>query len=494
MVTHLPILQVVVPVVAAPLCVIFRGRDAAWAIAAIATWLAFAISIMLLGQVWAHGPLSYELGGWAPPWGIEYRVDALNAFVLLLVSGVGALVILYARDSILAEFGSRRISLFYTAYLLTFCGLLGVAITGDAFNLFVFLEISSLGTYLLIASGRDRRALMASFQYLILGTTGATFIVIGVGMLYAMTGTLNMADLAARVQPYGANPAIIAAFSFLVVGATLKLALFPLHLWLPNAYTYAPSAVTAFLAATATKVALYVLVRFVFTIFGAEFSFDTLSLGIPLAMLALVGIFAMSAVAIFQDDIKRMLAFSSVAQVGYMVLGISLHSVTGLAAGLTHMFNHALMKAALFCAVGCVVYRMGNSSLEAFAGAGRRMPWTMAAFCVGGLSLIGLPLTAGFIGKWYLVLAALERGWWPIAPLVVVSSILAFVYIWRVIEVAYLREPASGGSGEVEEAPLTLLLPTWALALANIWFGIETSINAGGAFEAARGVLAGYGL
>ncbi len=488
---HFPVLQIAVPLVAAPLCVLLRKRDLAWGAATLATWAAFIISCMLFAEVQRSGVILYALGSWPAPWGIEYRVDALNAFVLLVVSGVSAVVMLFARDSILAEFGRDREYLFYCAYLLAFSGLLGVTITGDAFNLFVFLEISSLGSYVLIAAGRDRRALVASFQYLIVGTIGATFIVIGVGFLYAMTGTLNMADLAGKVRAYGANPAIVVAYAFLVVGASLKLALFPLHLWLPNAYTFAPSMVSAFLAATATKVGFYVLVRFVFTVFGPEFSFDTLSVGLPLAILAMLGIFATSTVAIFQNDIKRMLAYSSVAQIGYMVLGISLHSVAGVAAGLMHVFNHALMKGALFCAVGCIVYRMGSAHLNSFAGAGRRMPWTMAAFCAGGLSLIGVPLTAGFISKWHLILAVLERGWWPLAVLLVLSSILALIYIWRVVEPAYFREPEPG-TERMQEAPLTLLVPTWILVLANIYFGIETSLNVDGAFAAARSLLGGY--
>ena len=488
---HLPVLQVVLPLIAAPICILLIHRDAAWGVATLATWIAFIIAGFMFAEVQSAGVLSYALGSWPAPWGIEYRVDPLNAFVLVLVSGVSAVVMLFARDSILAELGRERENLFYCAYLLVFAGLLGVTITHDAFNLFVFLEISSLGTYVLIAAGRDRRALVASFQYLIIGTIGATFIVLGVGFLYAMTGTLNMADLAERVRAYDSNPAIIVAYAFLVVGASIKLALFPLHLWLPNAYTFAPSMVSAFLAATATKVAFYVLVRFVFTIFGPELSFEKLSGGLPLAILAIIGIFTMSTVAIFQNDVKRMLACSSVAQIGYMVLGISLHSTTGVAAGLIHLFNHSLMKGALFCSVGCIVYRMGSSHVDSFAGAGRRMPWTMAAFCAGGLSLIGVPLTAGFVSKWYIILAVLERGWWPIAVLLVLSSILAVIYIWRAVEPAYFREP-SADAGPVSEAPLALLTATWILVFANVWFGIETSLNVGGAFAAAESLFSGY--
>ena len=381
----------------------------------------------------------------------------------------------------------RKQPWFYATYLLCLTGLLGMIVTGDAFNVFVFLEISSLSSYALISIGRDRRALTAAYQYLIMGTIGATFILIGIGFLYVMTGTLNMADLAARLPAVADTRTVHAAFAFLTIGISLKLALFPLHLWLPNAYAYAPSAVTAFLAATATKVAIYVLLRFFFTIFGAQFSFGTMRLDAILLPLALAGIFSASVVAIFQTNVKRMLAYSSVAQIGYMILGISLVSVTGLTAAISHLFNHALMKGTLFMALGCVSFRIGGISLDRMAGVGRTMPWTMGAFVVGGLSLIGVPLTAGFVSKWYLILGALERGWWPVALLVLLTSLLAVVYIWRVVEVAYFQ-PAPKGRA-TGEAPLTLLAPTWTLALANLYFGLDTSLNVGVARRAAETLL-----
>ncbi|NIP59420.1 MAG: monovalent cation/H+ antiporter subunit D family protein, partial [Gemmatimonadetes bacterium] len=322
------------------------------------------------------------------------------------------------------------------------------------------------------------------------GSIGATFIVIGIGMMYAMTGTLNMADLAQRLPAVADTRTIRVAFGFLTVGVTLKLALFPLHLWLPNAYTFAPSAVTAFMAATATKVAVYMLLRFFFTVFGAAFSFDVMQLDLVLLPLALVAILSTSLVAIFQVDIKRMLAYSSVAQIGYMILGVSFASVTGLTAATIHLFNHALMKGALFMAMGCVMYRVGSVHIEAMYGLGRRMPWTMAAFVGGGLSLIGVPLTVGFISKWYLVLGALERGWWPVAVLVLFASLLAVVYVWRVVEAAYFRSFTEDNEAEVvDEAPLALLVPTWALVLVNFYFGIDAQLTSRVAGEAARTLM-----
>lgn len=485
---QLPALVIVAPLVSAPLCVLLRGPDRAFWVALAATWFSFACACLLIVRVSAEGTLSYELGGWPPPIGIEYRIDMLNALVLLVVSGIGTVVVPYSKHSLLLEHVHDRAYLFYATYLLCLCGLMGVAITGDAFNLFVFLEISSLASYALIALGFDRRALTSSYQYLIMGTLGAVFIVIAVGLLYQATGTLNMNDMAARLPPDGSDRTVIAAFAFLVIGAAMKMALFPLHQWLPNAYAYAPNTVSAFLAATATKVSIYILIRFLFSVFGIEFSFQMLPTAALLAVLALCAMFAASIVACFQVNAKRLLAYSSVAQTGYIVLGVSFVSVLGLQAGILHLFNHALMKCLLFLVLGAVFYRIGSWKIESLAGLGRRMPWTMAAFAAGGLSLIGVPLTAGFVSKWYLVLAALASGWWLVAALIVASSLIAVIYVWRVIEVAYFR-PVPPESADVAEAPLSLLIPIWVLVVANVWFGIDTRLPVGMARRAAESLM-----
>lgn len=476
MLTHLPILQVILPLVAAPSCLIIRKANLVWLFALGVSLAAFVVSGLLLQQVSVSGPITYGLGGWDAPWGIEYRIDLLNAWVLLVVTGIGTVVMAAARTSVRRELDEVRQTLFYTLYLLCFAGLLGIVATGDVFNVFVFLEISSLATYALIALGRDRRALWAAFQYLIMGTIGATFILIGIGFLYMMTGTLNMADLALRLPEVSGSSTVLAAFAFIVVGVCLKLALFPLHMWLPNAYSFAPSIVTAFLAATATKVALYLLVRFTFTVFGVQFSLDSLPLQSLFIGLGLLGVFVASVVAIYQVDIKRMLAYSSVAQIGYMVVGIGISSVVAVQATLLHLFNHALMKGGLFLALAGLAYRAGSCHIDAFRGLGRTMPWTMAAIVVGGLSLIGMPLTAGFVSKWYLISAALESDLWLVALLVVLGSLVAAVYIWRLVEAAYFQDPAGEGSPASAEAPLSLLLPTWLLILANLYFGIDTRL------------------
>jgi multicomponent Na+:H+ antiporter subunit D len=199
--------------------------------------------------------------------------------------------------------------------------------------------------------------------------------------------------------------------------------------------------------------------------------------------------FTGSLAAIYQTDLKRLLAYSSIAQIGYMTLGLSFHSQLGLTGGFVHLFNHALMKGGLFLVVGCVVYRIGSSNIADMRGLARQMPITMAAFVIGGLALIGVPATVGFVSKWYLVLAALERGWGIVAWLILLSSLLAVIYVWRVVEVVFLAEPPEGQT--VEEAPLSMLIPTWCLIGASVYFGINTELTAGVAASAARTLLTG---
>ena len=485
--THLPVLPVIVPLLGAPLALLLQRSSLSWLMAMAAALGAFAASALLLMQLSTGGVISYELGGWAPPWGIEFRIDAVNSFVLLIVSAMACVTLLFAPQSIAREIPRHNHALFYTAFLLCLAGLLGMAATGDAFNLFVFLEISSLSSYILIALGKDRRALTASFQYLIMGTIGATLILIGVGLLYIMTGTLNMADLAERLPDVLDKRTAHSAFAFLIVGFCLKLALFPLHLWLPNAYAYSPSVVSAFLAATATKVAIYALLRFAFTVFGIEFTFGAMALQWALLALSIVAIIYGSVAALYQTNIKHVLAYSSIAQVGYIMLGVSLLNHTGLTAGIVHLFNHALIKGGLFLALGCIVYRCGSARIGDLHGIGKTMPWTTGAIVVGGLGLIGAPPTVGLISKWYLVLAALEQGWWWLAGFVLAASLLAVAYVWRLVEAAYLRAPDP--EKKITEAPLALLAPTWLLIGASIYFGIDINLTIGAASEAAAQLL-----
>ncbi|MEZ6016443.1 MAG: monovalent cation/H+ antiporter subunit D family protein [Planctomycetota bacterium] len=476
---HALALLVVLPLLAAPLCVLIGRGVGAWAAAFATASASFGLALYLLNRVLASGPVSYEMGGWEAPVGIAFQLDAAGALVMTVITGIGALVVPYSWRSVQREIDEHKHHWFYACLMLCFSGLLGMTVTADAFNLFVFLEISSLSTYVLVSMGRDRRAYTAAFRYLLVGTVGATFYLLGIGFLFMLTGTLNMADMAQRLTEPAWNGGGLtsqtttarAAFAFLTVGLSLKVAIWPLHLWLPNVYTYAPSSVSAFLSATATKVAVLVMLRVFYTIDGLAAPFATLPIADTLVPLALVGALSASLMAIYQDNLKRALAYSSVAQVGYIVLGIGLASASGLSASLLHLFNHALMKGALFCAMGCIVYRVGSARVEDVRGAGRAMPWTSTALVLGGLSLVGVPLTAGFVSKWALIVAILEQERWLTAVLLLMSSLLAVVYVGRILNIVLLsKRPES--APKVKEAPSWMVIPMIVLALMNVWFGI----------------------
>ena len=489
---NLPALQVVVPLLAAPLCVLVGRPFSSWLLACVSAWASFVIALLLTAQVIQSGPITYAMGGWAAPVGIEYQIDALSAFLLLIISGSASLVLPWARQSIATEIPTDRVHLFYALMLLTITGMLGIVSTGDAFNVFVFLEIASLSGYALVAMGTQQRALMAAFQYLIMGTIGGTFILIAIGLMYSMTGTLSMADLAQRLPEVAHTRPIQAALAFLVIGASLKLALFPLHLWLPNAYATAPSAVSALLAGTSTKVAAYVLIRFLYSIFGGEWSLGGFPLDTALIILACAAMLIGSAGAITQTDVKRLLAWSSLAQIGYIVLGLALLTQNGLAASILHLLNHAVIKTALFLCVGVVALRCGGVTLQDFAGLGRRLPLTMAALLVAGLGLIGVPGTAGFVSKWALLQALLSGEHWPAAFVMLISSLLAVVYVWRLVEVIYFRTPGNSAIA-VNKAPKGMLACIFLLVALTLVLGLQGSPVLEYCQAAAAALISGTG-
>ena len=497
---NLPALVVLLPLFGGILSVILGAafgsrRELAWGFALAVTWGTLALVVRLLLAVVSSetGVVTYNMGSWPAQWGIEYRVDHLNAFVLLVVAGVGAVATLYARHSVPSEVPGDRLHLFFCMWLLALAGLLGITITGDAFNVYVLLEISSLASYALIAmgKGRDRRALLASLRYLILGTIGASFILLGIGYLLMLTGTLNMADMHQQLMAMpdlAENRTVLVAFAFLLVGLSLKMALFPLHMWLPGAYTHAPSAVSALLASTATKVGVYMAFRFMYTIFGRHYSIEVLPGHSALLFCAALAVLLPNLTAIRQVEVKRLLAYSSVGQIGYMVMGFALANEAGMTGSIVHLFNHAAMKGGMFLAVGAVVYRLGSARVGDLTGLGRAMPWTMGAFSLGGLGLVGFPLTAGFVSKWYLVSGCIQAGLWPLVAVVLFGSLLAVIYTWKLLERIWFTErPADAPA--VREAPPSMLVSTWALILTSVYFGVNAGFTAGMAGKAAAFLL-----
>lgn len=472
-----PILIIIIPLIASFLNVIIGlwRKRLCYPLVVIALGLSVILSILILNTVITQGVIHYRLGGWEPPWGIEYVIDHLNAYMLIIVSFMSFTIAIYSKRNIEKEFPEKAVY-FYTIYLLLVTGLLGITITGDVFNLYVFLEITSLAGYALIAIGRDN-APLASFNYLIMGTIGACFYLLGVGYLYILTGSLNMADLSMLLPGLYHSNVVLAAFAFFTVGIAIKAALFPLHVWLPDAYTYAPSTVSAFAASTMTKVGVYVMIRIMFTVFEPRF---------PIVMLPSTEILGWAAsgamifgciLAIAQTDVKRMLSYILIAEVGYIVLGVSVANRMGFTGALLHILFDAFTMACLFMAAGAVMHKTGKTSIHGFRNLHRRMPLTMAAFSIAALSATGVPPFAGFFSKWYLVLGAIDAGKWIFAVFLLLSSLLVAVAFFKVIENIYFTPSgnARDGGKRVEiirdEAPMSMLVPILTMAAGILILG-----------------------
>jgi len=480
LIEHGAAVMVILPLLMGAIAAILPSEKLAWLVTLIVTLICTVTAFGLLLTVFAGETQLYKMGGHDPPHGISYVIDGLNTPVMFLICAMALLTTLYGLKSVVAEVEPKKRAPFYAAFMLGIAGLLGMVVTGDAFNVFVFLEVSSISTYVLVAMGssRDRRALTAAYNYLILGSIGATFFVIGLGFLYMETGTLNMEDIGDILRDLdGGSRVAMVAFGFITIGLGLKLAMFPLHLWLPGAYAHAPSMVTVFLASTATKAALYLMLRFTFTVFDLSFDYVFTVLTYVITGLGCAAMLLGSLQAIFQTDARRTLAYSSIAQVGYMLLGVGMVTSLGLTAGYVHLLNHAVVKGALFFALGAFWYRYGITRTEDFAGLGKMMPWTMGAFTIGGLSLIGVPLTAGFISKLQLAEAALDRGWGWAVMVIMITSILAIFYIGRLLMAAYFQSPPEVDGKVVQKnaAPLIMLIPMWFLALLSIGIGVYYS-------------------
>ena len=478
MISQSPVLVVVIPLIFSFLNLLFGWfrRGLCYPITLVALALSFLASLHTLNTVITSGTIHYYLGGWHPPWGIEYVVDHLNAFVLVIVSFIALLVAIYSKKSVEKELPEKIVYL-YCLFLLQVTGFLGIVVTGDMFNLYVFLEIASLAGYALIATGEDG-APFASFNYVIFGTIGACFYLLGVGYLYIVTGSLNIADLSQILPDLYNSKVVLVAFAFFLVGVSIKMALFPLHVWLPDAYTYAPSAVSALLAPLMTKVGAYVMIRIMFTVFKPYFSIELIPVTSILGWMAAGAILFGAILALAQTDLKRMLAYILVSEVGYITLGIGLANRNGLTGAILHILNDAFMMLALFLVVGAIMYRSGNREIPQLRYLHRKMPFTMAVFVIAALSVIGIPPTCGFFSKWYLILGAIDAGKWVFVAVLLVSSLLNVILFFRCIESAYLEpvaEHASGGSELViarEESPLTMLIPILIAGAGIMSFGV----------------------
>ncbi|MBM3941173.1 MAG: NADH/ubiquinone/plastoquinone (complex I), partial [SAR202 cluster bacterium] len=442
MTEHLPIIipmSLVVMALVVPVVAMWRP-GLAFPLAAGGIAVSAAASVAVLLEVIDGGAVSYRLGGWPPPQGIELVIDEAGAFVAGVIALVALVVVVGTRRTALAEMGDR-LGPFYALVLLFVGGLAGIVVTGDLFNLFVFLEITSIAGYALVFMG-GRLGMLAGFRYLILGSIGGMLYLLGVGFVYYATGTLNMADALERIPATASPRAVQAGAIFIFTGLGLKMALVPLHLWLPDAYTHAPSSVNTLIAPIGTKVAAFAMLRMHLSVFPPGYLRDAVPVDQSLIVLGSVGIVYGSVLAVSQRDIRRVLAYSSISQIAMVAVGIGLGTPLGYVAALLHIMNHAVMKASLFMATTSIRLATGLGAIASLAGLGRRMPATMLAFTLGAIAMVGVPPAAGFFSKWTLAQASADQGLWAVVAIVLGSSLLTAAYLFRVLERAYL-EPAS---------------------------------------------------
>jgi len=477
--TNLHLFVLVVPLLSA-FAVNLLGRSSKqWIAPLVLGSLAFSVigSLVTLARVVEHGTLRYTVGNWQPPFGIELVVDPLSALMMVLISVVAFLASFSSLKSVEQELPGRE-PFFFTLYLILIAGLFGLVLTGDAFNLYVLLEITSITTYGLIAMGRGRAAL-SSFNYIIMGSIGACFYLLGIGYIYILTGTLNMADIARILPTLNAPVATATAIAFVLVGLWIKMAFFPLHSWLPNAYSQAPTGAGTMVAPLMTKVTVYLMVRVILTMYtpALVFTHEWITNGAVWA--AALAIVCGSVLALGQKDLRRMLTYIIIAEVGYMVGGIFLANANGLTGSLLHIVNDALMTLCLFLVVAAIIYRQGTVSLVSLQGIFHRMPFTMAAFTLGAFAMIGVPPTCGFFSKWYLILGGIDGGHWEFVIALVFSSLVNAVLFFRVIELAFFGSLADGQHhehtpSERHEAPWWMLKPLVLTAALLIVIGLST--------------------
>jgi multicomponent Na+:H+ antiporter subunit D len=466
----LPLLPLLFGAVLAVLAGLWRA-SAAQAVAITATGASLVFGLIGLITAVTDGPMSYELGGWPPPIGIEYVLDPLAGYLAAIIGLIGLLVCIYP-VSVAFDLRPGKGVPVYPLVLLLLAGLMGVVLSGDLFHLFVFLEIYALATYALVALGGDR-AVFASFRYLLLGTLASGLYLLGVGFLYFVTGTLNMADVASQLPDLAGDPTVLGSMALIVLGLALKMALFPLHVWLPDAHTYSPPGVAALLAAVQVKAGAYGLVRILFDVYGPAYTDGSgLPVSVALTYFGAAGIIVGSVLAIRQTDIKRMLAYSTVAQLGYIGVGIGLATPLALVGALLHVLNHAVMKSGLFLVAGGIIQRTGLKEIARFTGLGRRMPIVMTGFVIAALSMVGVPPTAGFFSKFYLVWATIQTGDWLLAVIVVSASLLTATYFLKLFEQLFVRAPVEAVVEQATEPEPRIWATVSVLAASIVGIGL----------------------
>ena len=430
------------------------------------------VSILNLHNVVNHGEVRYAFSGWTAPLGIEWVADGLASVILVLLSVLGLLGVVFTGPTSPKALGGRIVH-YYTLILLFFSALTGIVFARDLFNLFVFLEVAAISSYALIGVAGGR-ALFAAFRYLILGTIGASIYLLGVSYLYAVTGTLNMADMADKLPFLLGSKALVGGLLFIFIGLGIKMALVPFHAWMPEAYAYAPDSVSPILASLLTKIVLLAWVRIIYWVLNASTDISEIPI---LQLVAVLGVLAAvigASLALAQRDLKMMFAYGGISHIGIILIGIGQGNQTGFVGGVFYLLNDAVMQAALFFLAGVAFCHYGVRTIDDIGRVGKQAPWLSGSLVVIALGMVGLPPTGGFFGKWNIILGALEAGNYVSVAAVVLSTLLTLAYFVKLFE-SIFRQTSTRLDVQFGEIPLSFKMTLGVTSAAIMLLGLFSS-------------------
>lgn len=468
-------LQIIIPLFFGVFVSLIKKHRISYIFSLIILIVNFLISILIAKEISITKQLNYNFGNFLPPYGINYTVDSLTSIILLLVSFFGLISFIWGYYSLKLELKNKT-HLFNSLFLVCVSGYQGIAITGDAFNLFVFLEIASLSSYILISMGPDKRCLTSAFNYLIIGTLGACFYVLGIGFIYMITGTLNIEDISSRIKDLQNYNLLYIAIGFITTGLLLKIAIFPLHSWLPRIYTFSPSVATVFFSSISSKVSIYIFLKIIVKTLGSTVGETVYTILNILISLSIINILIGSIKAIKNKDLRNVLAYSSIAQIGYIILAIGIFSEYSIKSAIIFIINHAIIKGGLFIVLGTILYRYNTTHTKNLSGLMKDSPLLFIGLIVGFASLIGIPGTAGFISKFTLLISIFKESLWFVGIIIVITSILPLFYTYKALSNMVINSTTNITCQPINKIPIIMQLTIILIILMNIYLGFNTDL------------------
>ncbi len=436
-----------------------------WILSTVVSFVLFALALYGVAVTQAIPLVVYKMGNWPPPLGIVMAFDSFSAFMVLVISIITFASCLFSLRFLATYTGNWK---FYTLFMLMIAGMMGIVITGDLFNMFVFLEIAAISSYALVAFGIRGEQLEASFKYMVMGEIGGLTFLLTIALIYAKTSTLNLADISNGLQLIRYTNFFWLTLAMLIFAFSIKAALVPFHSWLPDAYPAAPAPISSLLAGICTKVfGIYTIARLVFNVFGMTRAQDPLFFDI-LVGLGLLSIVFAGLTALNQKDYKRLLAYSSISQVGFIMLGFGIGNYYGVLGAVFYILAHSFAKALLFLTSGSVVHATNTSMIEKLGGLGERMSTTAWSFRIGALSVIGLPPLVGFFAKLFIIIGAIKEGFLWLAIAAISLSVLSLAYLLKIENRVFMKK----GKIDAKAAPFTMRIAMVFLVVLIILVGI----------------------